>query len=403
MDRLGDRPLIAGERADAADHCLAGISRLSSEVKDASTYLPPYDQRTYAEAIKALQDKLQETRASFAPKQKFSFRSARKSPSAISLSDAAELAAQKRRNVPGYLSPNGNTPNTSASATPGYLQTPPNERSTTNRPVPDSAAPPSSLHQAHSPGDDDPSSSTHDTVRPTLSTSSTSIAIASQSHTHILLPTTPHPYTPCTISRLTSCVLDLSSPTKSSTTTSTNAGFASLTINSTTTSLLQCAPVAGPAHVTNLTSSVLVLTCRQLRMHNCTNVDVYLHCTSRPIIEDCKGIRFSPLPKTYADLLGISSTTSTSTDAASSGSADTRPTASSTTATSEESEARKWGRNLFDQVDDFKWLKTEPSPNWRVMEDGEKVPEETWREVVPGGPGWRVDDILKAVGVKTAS
>lgn len=49
MERLADRPLIAGERADAADHCLAGITRLSSEVKDASTYLPAYDQRTYAE------------------------------------------------------------------------------------------------------------------------------------------------------------------------------------------------------------------------------------------------------------------------------------------------------------------------------------------------------------------
>ena len=51
MDRLGDTALIGGERSDATDHCLAGITRLSSEVKDASGYLPAYDQRTYAEVF----------------------------------------------------------------------------------------------------------------------------------------------------------------------------------------------------------------------------------------------------------------------------------------------------------------------------------------------------------------
>lgn len=49
MDRLGDTALIGGERTDAIDHCLAGIARLSSEVKDASASIPPYDQRIYAD------------------------------------------------------------------------------------------------------------------------------------------------------------------------------------------------------------------------------------------------------------------------------------------------------------------------------------------------------------------
>lgn len=49
MARLGDTALIGGERKDATDHCLAGITRLSSEVKDASTVLPSYDLRTYSE------------------------------------------------------------------------------------------------------------------------------------------------------------------------------------------------------------------------------------------------------------------------------------------------------------------------------------------------------------------
>lgn len=49
MDRLADTSVVAGERSDATDHCLAGIARLSNEVKDASSYIPTYDQRIYAE------------------------------------------------------------------------------------------------------------------------------------------------------------------------------------------------------------------------------------------------------------------------------------------------------------------------------------------------------------------
>lgn len=49
MDHLSSTALVGGERADATDHCLAGIVRLSNEVKDAASYIPTYDQRVYAE------------------------------------------------------------------------------------------------------------------------------------------------------------------------------------------------------------------------------------------------------------------------------------------------------------------------------------------------------------------
>ena len=49
MDRLADTSLVGGERVDATDHCLAGIVRLSNEVKDAASYIPTYDQRVYAD------------------------------------------------------------------------------------------------------------------------------------------------------------------------------------------------------------------------------------------------------------------------------------------------------------------------------------------------------------------
>ena len=48
MTRLKENVPTPAERASLTDRCLAGISQLSDEVKDASAYLPAYDQRTYS-------------------------------------------------------------------------------------------------------------------------------------------------------------------------------------------------------------------------------------------------------------------------------------------------------------------------------------------------------------------
>lgn len=60
------------------------------------------------------------------------------------------------------------------------------------------------------------------------------------------------------------------------------------------------------------------------------------------------------------------------------------------------------GPNQWDQVDDFKWLKAEPSPNWSIVPEDQRIPEEVWTKTVPGGPGLSLDGILKVVGVPTA-
>jgi tubulin-specific chaperone C len=294
MERLADTPLIGGERSDAMDHCLAGITRLSAELKDASGYLPPYDLRTYGEAVKALQEKLDETRRSHAPRPKFSFKS--KSPSALSLSDAAELAAEKRRGGGAtFLAPSSNG---SYANTPSYVNTPANEttqdegqkiedeKENTEKRGPSVQI---STETKPQPAPTDPAK---DNDRPSLSTTATSTSISNQSSTHIILPSSaPNTRTPCSLSRLTSCVVDLSVPTTATT------PFASITINSISSSLLLCGSVSGPAHITGVKRSLLVIKCRQFRMHECEGVTVYLHCTSRPIIEDCKNIRFAELPK----------------------------------------------------------------------------------------------------------
>ncbi|RMD44715.1 hypothetical protein DV735_g246, partial [Chaetothyriales sp. CBS 134920] len=281
IDRLADLPTVGGERSDAAEHCLAAISRLSTEVQEASSYLPPYDQRTYAAAIKALQEKLQETKAAFAPKPKFSFKAAaaRKSPSAISLSDAAVLAAQRRKAaLLGSHSQNShnNSHNVGSSSSSPGSTTPPEAAA---KEADEAAAPRAST------------------------TSSTSRTISNQTHSHLVLPT------------------------------------------STSTS-------------------------PSLRIHNSFNLHIYLHSTSRPIIENSSGIVFSPLPRQYAALL--------------------RPL-------------------LWHQVDDFQWLKATPSPNRSIdlSRDLDRR-DDLWPHIVGGSSGggdgaWSVDEILAAVGIASAS
>ncbi|ETI24987.1 hypothetical protein G647_04357 [Cladophialophora carrionii CBS 160.54] len=371
MGRLADTALIGGERTDAMDHCLAGITRLSAELKDAAGYLPPYDQRTYGEAVKALQEKLEETRRSHAPKPKFSFKS--KSPSALSLSDAAELAAEKRKGGgPGFASPSTST---SFANTPSYINTPANEVAQDEQQTIEEEEAEESAERASKatintetklqPPPADPAK---DIDRPSLSTTTTSTAISNQSNTHIILPSSaPNARTPCSLSKLSRCVVDLSVPTTA------NSPFASITITSVTSSLLLCGSVSGPAHITGVKNSVLVIKCRQFRMHDCEDVDVYLHCTSRPIIEDCKGIRFAELPKFHSDLIS---------------SLQEDPTAVP---------------NQWNQIDDFKHLDASaPSPNWSLLSAENSVPDESWREIVPGGPGWSVSDILTAVHIPVA-
>jgi len=84
---------------------------------------------------------------------------------------------------------------------------------------------------------------------------------------------------------------------------STNgAPFAGLMLKNINESLIIAGHVAGAAHITAVENSVIVVASRQVRIHDCKNVDIYLLCTSRPIIEDCTNIRFSPIPEFHVSL-----------------------------------------------------------------------------------------------------
>jgi hypothetical protein len=304
---------VGGERSDAIDHCLASIARLSTEVQDAASYLPAYDQRTYADAVRALNKKLADVRHAAQPRPKFAFKAKSgalfnpvKNESAISLTDVADSALQSHR-----------------------LQ---------QQPLPSSSSDPS----ASSPRE--------------------SVEISDHEGIHIVLPTAAaHASTSGTVSDLHGCVVDLSQPP-----TAAAQPFAALYLKNIAASLIVAGHVAGAAHVTRVRDAVLVVACRQFRMHDSVNCRVYLLCSGRPIIEDCSGIRFAPLPDPYL-------------------------------CDADRAVVNRWG-----EVDDFKWLRNEQSPNWSRLSEEERVPDHVWTQVVPGGPHAGVEEVLNAVGIMTS-
>ncbi|KAL4926910.1 putative tubulin-specific chaperone c [Aspergillus undulatus] len=358
MDTLADRSLVGGERSDATDHCLAGIARLSNEVKDAASYTPTYDQRIYAEAIKTLQDKLAETRATIEPRPKFSFKN-KMAPQIpiISLPDAAEAMAQGPHGVPGFRSPGLSSVGSSAAGTPNYPNTPLNE--------PDKEMPlfrstvPTSIPEV-SMDNVSESLSKEQRKAPFEATSVSSVTVNNQEGLHVMLPASGSSSSaPASITLIDRCVVDMTVPTAG------GKPYASLMVNNAIDSLLLCGQIGGPAHVTNVRNSIIVVNCRQFRMHNCTNVDVYLSSSSNPIIEDCVDIRFGRIPRAYQTL----------------------------------DHDRLDSEDRWNLVEDFKWIKPEPSPNWSLLGQDASVPEEVWTEIVPGGPCWSSDEILRAVNI----
>lgn len=240
----------------------------------------------HPQAIKALSEKLHETRATFAPKSKFTFKTARKNASAISLTDAAEIASAQRLHIPGYRS-DPSSVESSISPTPNLVPTPSSEPS-------NNADLETTANGSISKADKNLLKPSTAAIRKPSFSTSNSVAISGHSSVHIILPSSAaHATSPGSLASLKRCVVDLSVPTVN------GQPLAGLTLKNIKESLLVCGHVNGPAHVTGVENSVIVVECRQFRMHECRNCDVYLQCSSRPIIEDCHGARFAPLPKAY--------------------------------------------------------------------------------------------------------
>ncbi|CAB1311848.1 unnamed protein product [Coregonus sp. 'balchen'] len=106
-------------------------------------------------------------------------------------------------------------------------------------------------------------------------------------------------------------------------------------------------PVSSSVFVDHCTGSTLSFPCQQLRTHHTTDTQVYLHVTSRAIIEDCQGVRFAPFAWSYTGLDQDFKVSGLDRD-----------------------------RNNWNQVDDFNWLAIgTQSPNWSVIPEAERRTE----------------------------
>src|SRR5271170_2864478 len=83
-------------------------------------------------------------------------------------------------------------------------------------------------------------------------------------------------------------------------------------------------------------------------MHDSRETDVYLSCSSRPIIENSTNIMFTQYPTAMGETIGV------------------------------DEEREEW--LVKELVEDFNWLRKEHSPNWRISQD--TIGDITWTQVM---------------------
>lgn len=213
-------------------------------------------------------------------------------------------------------------------------------------------------------------------------TSAKTISLTSHTNLHAVLPPSASAATSYgDLSNLTACVIDMSAPTTGDT------PFSGLALKNMRRCVVVTGNVEGAVHVTGVSDAVLVVASRQVRIHECEGVDFYLHCSSHPIIEDCRNVRFAPVPGCHVRaILLLPSPLSASLVWAGANAEKTPPW----------SETHE---NQWDQVDDFKWLKADHSPNWSVLPEDERLEGAFWTDDVAAKTGTGVEDVLKKAGI----
>jgi hypothetical protein len=339
IDELPSIANVGGERQEAIDHILASIAKLQNEVADAADYTPSYDRKQYSETIKTLQDKLNETITRITPKSKFQFRRPK--------TNHVDMGAPENdpRLSPGSLSRTKHD----STVTTGMASPPPMKEDTL------SELPSKETYKNYNEEMERPSASS---LRKPSFSAAKNIGISNHSNLHIILPSSASRATSSgSLTDLKGCIIDMSIPTTE------GSAFPGLAIKNVSKSLIVGGRVNGAVHITGVSDSTIVVVARQVRIHECSNVDIYLHCGSHPIIEDCSGMRFAPLPAPYR------------------------------------TEAEEPDENQWDQVDDFKWLKAGHSPNWTTLSENERLSDDLWKDVVPGQPGVSVEEALKKLNI----
>ncbi|KAF9914776.1 hypothetical protein BX616_007574 [Lobosporangium transversale] len=275
----------------AIDNLVQRIHILEKTVTEKISVLPPYDARVCMEAIKSLSERLNQLRTTLVPKPKFSFKSRKASSSTTTVTAASSS--------PASLPKATETPRSSSLVDQSLFMK--FEDRTGEH-----------LFIGSLPMSDD---SSKDGVERGTTTVAKDVALTN----------------------LTDCTVNLVH----------NIPLGAIHIKNLKRCVLVIPPVSGSILLHDCEGCTLIGACHQSRMHTSKNMDIYLHVTSEPIIEDCNDMRFAP----YGQILPVDELKRLFE------AANLNPT-----------------KNYYDRVKDFNWLRQQQSPNWRLMEANEIQP-----------------------------
>ena len=248
---------------------------------------------------------------------------------------------------------------------------------------------------------------------------SNTVAISNHHLARVILPPAPSGGAQrlASVTDLRRCVVDISGSSPS------DRPLASLALKNIRDSLIICGRVDGAAHVTDVKRSTVVVRCHQFRMHDSQDVDVYLSCRTRPVIEYSAGLRFAPMPEVDVGRLSLLNLASDpfsiplffffaphskpiGTQSSNSDPAETHQEQSQDISrdafpqpqpSSSQDAPEKDGRetdNQWNQIADFNWLKptTGPvsstedaqrhSPNWAILPTEERLAGGVFEKVI---------------------
>lgn len=125
-----------------------------------------------------------------------------------------------------------------------------------------------------------------------------------------------------------------------------------LQVSHLTNCIVLCGPVCRSIFADHCTRVKFSFGCQQLRLHSSSACDIYMHVTSRAIIEDCTNVRVAG---DYYRYDGIEA------DYAAAG--------------------LDIGKNNWNNVADFNWLSTNvPSPNWSALQSCDRIDD--WHQFI---------------------
>ncbi|KAG0279709.1 hypothetical protein BGZ95_000438 [Linnemannia exigua] len=297
----------------AVDDLVQRIQLLEKSVTDNISILPPYDTRICLEAVKAASESLSELRGQLIPRPKFSFKPRKavinpNSPSSLQVSSVAanDTSAPVASTIDKSLFMTFEN-RTDEYLFIGDLQVPTPTTDVSNIQT-DASGGPSAMAVDGEP-----------------------IYLGGVQVNLATTPETIEKPKDVALTNLTDCTINLVH----------TLPLGAIHIKNLKRCVLVIPPVSGSILLHECEGCTLIGACHQSRMHTSTNMDIYLHVTSEPIIEDCTDMRFAPYP--YEEVLPHQLFTLFI-------AAGLRP-----------------DKNLFDRVKDFNWLRPQLSPNWRLL------------------------------------